>query len=153
MQRILTIVSAAVLILMGSSFVPTRPDFRVKTIVIDAGHGGKDPGTHGDNTREKEIALQVALQLGRIIQENMPDVKVVYTRKDDTFVELSERAAIANRSNADLFISIHCNSGPRAAKGTETYVLGQSKAESNLEVSKRENSVIVQEKDYLEKYD
>ncbi|WP_245705976.1 N-acetylmuramoyl-L-alanine amidase [Catalinimonas alkaloidigena] len=130
--------------------------FKVKTVVIDAGHGGHDPGNLGTGrykTREKDIALKIALELGRIIQENMPDVKVIYTRKDDRFIELSDRPAIANKNDADLFISVHCNSGPKAAYGTESFVMGNSNVPGNLEVAKRENSVILQESDYLEKYD
>ena len=100
---------------------------RIQTVVIDAGHGGRDPGALGKVSKEKDLNLAVALKLGNYIKENMPDVKVVYTRDSDKFVELSERAAIANRNNADVFISIHCNSteGTTTAHGAETFVLGE----------------------------
>lgn len=116
----------------------------IKTVVIDAGHGGKDPGAIGPGkTQEKDIALIVALKLGDYITKNYPDVKVVYTRKTDQFIELHERAEIANRNKADLFIAVHCNSSTNPeAYGTSTYVLGLHRTEANLEVAKRENGVI-----------
>lgn len=129
--------------------------FGIKTVVIDPGHGGKDPGALGYSTsREKDITLKVGLKLGQYIRENFPDVNVIYTRDKDVFVELHERAAIANRANADLFISIHCNSSPSpSAYGTEIYVLGLHKSEENLAVAKKENSVILMEDDYVDHYD
>jgi N-acetylmuramoyl-L-alanine amidase len=137
-----------------SSFTPLdKEQFKVKTVVIDAGHGGKDPGCHGKVSQEAKIALEVALELGRIINQHLPDVKVLYTREADKFVELHDRAAIANKAGADLFISIHCNSGPSHVNGTETYTMGLHTSEGNLEVAKRENSVILQENDYKENYD
>jgi len=127
---------------------------KVKTIVIDAGHGGKDPGCHGKKNKEKEITLSVALELARLIKAYQKDVKVILTRDDDTFVELNDRAGIANKNHADVFISIHCNSEPsKHIEGTETYCMGLHTSEGNLEVAKRENSVITLEKNYLEKYD
>ena len=125
------------------------------TLVIDAGHGGKDPGAAGRKSKEKNINLAVALELGRLVAKNCPDVKVVYTRKTDVFVELDERARIANKTKADLFISIHVNStaarvGPQ---GTETYTLGMHRAADNLEVAKRENSVITLESNYEQRYE
>lgn len=125
------------------------------TVVIDAGHGGKDPGAIGRKTQEKTINLNVALELGRLIKANHPDVKVVYTREKDVFVELSERANIANRAKADLFISIHTNAtaakvGPQ---GAETYTLGMHRAAENLAVAKRENAVITLESNYDERYE
>ena len=125
------------------------------TVVIDAGHGGKDSGAVGKVAKEKNINLAVALKLGELIAANCPDVKVVYTRKTDVFVELDERANIANRAKADLFISIHTNAtaakvGPR---GAETYTLGMHRAADNLAVAKRENSVITLESDYQQKYE
>ncbi len=129
---------------------------RVKTVVIDPGHGGKDPGAVSKNRKyyEKNITLSVALKLGNMIKQAYPDVKVVYTRSTDKYVELSQRAAIANRNKADLFISIHVNSAKATqARGTETFVMGTHKSEDNFEVCKTENSVIVIEDDYQTKYE
>lgn len=128
-------------------------DYKIKTVVIDAGHGGHDPGTSGKSSKEKDIALAVSLKLGGYIEEYLPDVKVIYTRKDDRFIELRERAAIANRNKADVFISIHANavSKPSIA-GTETYVMGMHVTERNFEVAKRENAVILLEENYEEAY-
>lgn len=125
------------------------------TVVIDAGHGGKDPGAKGSIVNEKEINLAVALKLGRLIEDNHSDVRVVYTRKTDRFIELDERANIANRNKADLFISIHTNSVKRGstARGTETYTLGLARSEENLEVAMRENSAILLEDNYQQKYE
>lgn len=127
------------------------------TIVIDPGHGGHDTGALGFFSKEKDINLNIALELGRLIEQNMTDVKLVYTRKTDKFIALDERANIANRNKADLFISIHTNSTVAGKKGTqirgtETYTLGMHRAAENLEVAKRENSVITLENDYEEKY-
>ncbi len=133
----------------------------VKTIVIDAGHGGQDAGAVGAKHKEKDIALSVALKLGKMIQENFPDVKVVYTRDADYFVEVYKRPQIANKAKADLFMSIHCNSSkarigttPKQSlpKGFETFAMGLSKGAQNLEVVKRENGVILGEKNYMENY-
>ena len=120
---------------------------KIQTIVIDAGHGGKDTGALGKLTTEKALNLAVALKFGDYIKENLPDVKVIYTRDKDKFVELSERAAIANRNNADVFVSIHCNSTDVAnsANGAETFVMGESKNEANLNVAKKENAAILLE--------
>ncbi len=118
-------------------------------VVIDAGHGGNDPGCNGGTSKEKEVTLAIALKLGKLIEDSLKGVKVIYTRKTDKFIELSERSNIANKNNADLFISIHCNANDnKEASGTETYVMGLHKTESQLQVSKRENSVIKLEKDY-----
>lgn len=126
----------------------------IHKIVIDPGHGGSDPGTLGSRTREKDIALSIALKLGNFIRNNYPDVEVIFTRKDDKFVALDERTTIANASKADLFISIHCNSNPsKSPYGTETYVLGLHKSEDNLDVAMRENAVITYEQDYSSKYE
>ena len=123
-------------------------------VVIDAGHGGKDPGAIGKTIREKNINLGIALKLGALIKENNPDVKVVYTRDRDIFVELQQRANIANRAKADLFISIHTNASTnRSAYGTETYTLGLARTEENLRVAKRENSVILLEDDFSKRYE
>jgi len=126
---------------------------KVKTVCIDAGHGGHDPGCHGVNTHEKNVALSIALKLGKLIETHFPDVKVVFTRKTDVFIELHRRAEIANQADADLFISIHCNSGPPEASGSETFALGLHKSEANLAVAKRENEAVLLEKDYKANYD
>lgn len=129
----------------------------VTTIVIDAGHGGHDAGCSGKahGAREKTIALQLALGLGDQIQRSYPDLKVIYTRDRDVFVPLHERAAIANRAQADLFISIHCNAMPSSSKvaGSETYVMGLHTAQHNLDVAKRENAAIRLERDTEQHYD
>ncbi len=133
---------------------PKAPEFRLKRIVIDAGHGGKDPGTVGAISKEKDVALKVALQVGKYIEELMPGVEVIYTRKTDVFLELKERSNIANRNKADLFISIHCNAAPsKAAYGTETFVMGTKNFEANFDIVKRENSVILLEENYKENYE
>ncbi|MGQ9846962.1 MAG: N-acetylmuramoyl-L-alanine amidase family protein [Bacteroidales bacterium] len=126
----------------------------VKTIVIDAGHGGKDPGAVGNNLKEKDITLSIALKLGELIKKYFSDVKVVYTRSNDEFVELFKRAKIANNAKADLFISIHVNSNKKPEpRGAETYVMGLSKSNDNLDVAMTENAVILKEDDYKNQYD
>ncbi|HEY3402067.1 MAG TPA: N-acetylmuramoyl-L-alanine amidase [Ohtaekwangia sp.] len=129
-------------------------DFKLRTVVIDAGHGGKDPGTVGKKLKEKDVVLKIALKVGEYIEKNVPNVKVIYTRKTDKFIELHERAAIANRNKADLFISVHANAvtNPKVY-GTETWIMGLHKSEENLEVAKRENSVILLDENYQEHYD
>lgn len=124
------------------------------TLVIDAGHGGNDAGAIGKITKEKHINLNVALAFGRLVERNCSDVKVIYTRKTDVFIPLHTRADIANKNKADLFISIHTNSLPkgRISRGIETYTLGMHRAADNLEVAKRENEVILYEKDYKQRY-
>ncbi len=124
----------------------------IKTIVIDAGHGGKDPGCHGGFAHEKHVCLAIALRLGELIKAKYPDVKVIYTRDKDVFVELIERANIANRAKADLFICIHANAGSNVAYGTETYVLGLHRTEAQQKVAERENSIISLEDDKGAKY-
>lgn len=127
-------------------------DVKLDVVVIDPGHGGKDPGCNGALTNEKEVVLSIGLALGKKIKEKYPKVKVIYTRDTDEFIELSERASIANKANADLFICIHANSGPAAAYGVETYVMGLHKSEANLKVADRENSAIYLEDNYEDKY-
>lgn len=125
------------------------------TLVIDAGHGGHDAGAIGAFSNEKTINLRTALAFGKYVEKNCPDVKVIYTRKTDVFVTLKGRADIANKAKADLFVSIHTNAQPagyNTAKGMETYTLGMHRAKDNLDVAKRENSVILVEKDYKESY-
>ena len=124
------------------------------TLVIDAGHGGNDTGALGAITKEKIINLNVALAFGQLVERNCSDVKVIYTRKTDVFIPLHTRADIANRNKADLFISIHTNALPKGhiSRGMETYTLGMHRAADNLEVAKRENEVILYEKDYKQRY-
>ena len=127
--------------------------YRIKKVVIDAGHGGKDPGAVGKKAKEKDIALSISLKLGKYIEKNLIGVKVEYTRKKDVFIELFKRAEIANKKHADVFISIHVNSHTSSQPyGTATYVMGLDKSKENLEVAKRENSVILKEKGYLANY-
>ena len=127
---------------------------KVSVVVIDAGHGGKDPGAQGIKVNEKDVALGIALKLGGLIQKNIPDVKVIYTRETDVFVELFQRAEIANKNQADLFISIHVNSNPNSnPDGVETYFMGETKAKDNLELAKKENDVILIEDNYSSRYE
>ena len=125
---------------------------KLKTIVIDAGHGGHDPGCHGAQNNEKEVCLSMALKLGALIKERYPDIKIIYTRSTDVFVELAERAHIANRNNADLFICIHANAGSTTAYGSETYVLGLHRTDAQQKVAERENASIALEDDKGAKY-
>jgi N-acetylmuramoyl-L-alanine amidase len=132
----------------------SKSSSKVNTVVIDAGHGGKDPGTRGAYTKEKDVALSVALNSVERSKKRLPTSKFSSHSSTDVFIELGERSAFANRNNADLFISIHCNATPRSKSvhGTETFVMGLHKTEGNLEVAKRENSVILQETNYKQKY-
>ena len=165
-KKLLILFSLVACSIFWTSFSPKfTPVFTVKTIVIDAGHGGKDPGCHGSKYKEKDVALAVALKLGKYIEDNMKDVKVVYTRKTDVFIELQQRAEIANKAKADLFICIHCNSAcyrdkklkrdvcNDEAHGAETYVMGIKNEQGKLDVAKRENSAILLEDNYVKKYD
>ena len=124
------------------------------TLVIDPGHGGHDAGALGTISKEKNINLAVALRFGKYVEQNLPEVRVIYTRTKDVFIPLNERANIANRANADLFISVHTNALPagKVARGFETYTLGMHRAKDNLDVAMRENSVISMEKDYQQRY-
>ncbi len=124
----------------------------IQTVVIDAGHGGKDPGCHGASANEKNVCLSMALKLGEAIKRKFPEVKVIYTRDKDEFVELNDRAMIANKAKADLFICIHANSASPAAYGTETFVLGLHRTESQQKVADRENATIYLEADKGAKY-
>lgn len=125
---------------------------KIKTIVLDAGHGGKDPGA--GNGKEKKYALDITLKLGSKIEEKYKNIKVIYTRDKDVFVPLHERAAIANKNKADLFISIHCNANPHSTslRGTETYIMGLHKTQENLDLAKAENNVILYEDNYSKSY-
>ncbi len=139
-----TIVLGVVILLCGNVYA--QRGIKISTVVIDAGHGGKDPGALGKHSREKDIVLAIALKLGHYIKQNLPDVKVIYTRKTDRFVPLYKRAEIANKNHADLFISIHCNSSTSPKPyGAETFVLGLHKNEANLEVAQKENAAILYE--------
>ena len=130
---------------------------KLKTIVIDPGHGGKDPGTLGTkrySKYEKDIALSVSLKLGNYISNSFPDIKVVFTRKEDVFLELNERTRIANKSNADIFISVHCDGFTNSkAYGASVFVMGMSKLKANLDVAMRENAAMYLEDNYKQKYD
>ena len=130
-------------------------DYRIQKIVIDAGHGGRDGGCSGHLSGEKHVSLNIALMVGKTIETYYPDVQVIYTRTKDVFVPLNKRAEIANKNNADVFISVHCNFIPNASHidGSETYVLGLHRAEDNLAVAKRENAAIFYEENYKKNYD
>jgi N-acetylmuramoyl-L-alanine amidase len=143
-----------VFLLSASTTLNTAKLQGLKVVVIDAGHGGHDPGCQYGGAKEKLVTLAIAKRIGKYIQENMKDVKVIYTREDDRFVELWERAAIANRNGAGVFISVHCNANnKKTVCGTETYAMGLHKTEGNLEVARRENDVVLMENDYTERYD
>ena len=136
-------------ILCCSSMTATKP----YTVVLDAGHGGKDPGAVGAFSQEKNLNLTLVLKMGQLINEQYPDVNVVYTRNTDVFIPLQTRADIANKNNADLFISIHTNASEnKKSKGVETFILGNERAEKNLDVAMRENAVMKLESDYKTTY-
>ncbi|MDR1758772.1 MAG: N-acetylmuramoyl-L-alanine amidase [Bacteroidales bacterium] len=144
----------SVLFLLFSLSVLAQETNKMRTVVIDAGHGGHDTGCLGKKSKEKDINLSVALLIGNLITNYLEDVRVIYTRKTDDFVELYKRAQIANTHHADFFISIHCNAAKdHLAHGIETYVMGLHKSEANLEVAKKENSAILKEKNYANNYD
>ena len=132
----------------------TNP-YQIKTVLIDPGHGGHDPGCSGSDSREKHLALAIGLELEKLLTQKFPDIKVIMTRDEDVFIPLHKRAALANRNQADLFISIHCNfmPGSSATRGTETFVLGLHRAKENLDIAKRENAAILLEEDYEKNYD
>jgi N-acetylmuramoyl-L-alanine amidase len=131
------------------TFSQSKDKFKV---VLDAGHGGKDPGALKNGVKEKDVVLAVALKVGKLL-EKYKDIEVGYTRKTDVFIEVKDRSVIANKAKANIFVSIHCNSNDSSRPyGTETYVMGMSKDKSNMEVSKRENAVIFLEENYQEKY-
>ncbi|WP_428327396.1 N-acetylmuramoyl-L-alanine amidase family protein [Mucilaginibacter sp.] len=147
-----------ILISFSHCIAQTKPSFRFKTVVIDAGHGGKDPGAHGSYSLEKNVALAIAKKVDHLLKEDMPDVKVVMTRSTDKFVQLNKRADIANSIDANLFVSIHCNSSPEGTakiahkeKGVMLLVYGYHRKEEQLEAL-RENSSIYIEKDYKKNY-
>ena len=145
----LTLIMCSIMLLLSQMTVYGQEDFKV---VLDAGHGGKDPGRPAKNYSEKDIALSIVLKLGEKLKA-IDDLDVVYTRDKDVFVDLKERGRIANDADADLFVSIHCNAFHTQVDGTETYVLGLHANKQNFEVAKHENSVIFLEDDYQEKYE
>jgi N-acetylmuramoyl-L-alanine amidase len=146
------IVSFIIVLTFGSTQTITAQSNDGKfVVVLDAGHGGDDPGNLGNGHKEKDIALKIVLEVGKAL-EAKKDFKVIYTRKTDVFIELRERAAIANRADADLFVSVHCNSHSSQASGTETFVLGVANTKRNFDVAKKENEVIFLEKDYKKNY-
>ena len=151
-QRV--IAGCIALVTFCAAFAPTPPTL---TVVLDAGHGGKDPGNLGTgrySTTEKDITLDVALRIGQYIEENLPEVEVIYTRKDDSFPGLRDRVRIANDAQADLFISIHCDAFDNAgARGAGTYVMGMHKSEESLRVAMRENASMFSEEGYERNYD
>lgn len=145
----------ALLFINFTQFVYSQKKSEKFTVVLDAGHGGHDPGARGVVEDEKYIALDVVLRLGKLIEDHYGDkVNIIYTRRDDRFIELHERANIANRNKADFFISIHCNSARPTASGTETFVLGteQNRSDDNFSIVKKENSVILLEENHEERY-
>ncbi len=149
-------ISFLLLIVMLCAYKPLDQTalHKIKTITIDAGHGGKDVGASYGGAHEKDVTLALALKLGKELKVLMPDVNIVYTRNKDEFIELHERAGIANRKNADLFVSLHCNANKKIeVHGTETFSMGLHKSEGNLDVARRENSVILLENDYQEQYE
>jgi len=150
----LTALLIAITLLNSGRTYTAPPDSRVDVVVIDAGHGGHANGTHGKLLKEKDVALNIALKVGTYIEKNIPGVKVIYTRRDDRYLALDERADIANKNKADLFICIHANANPNTkAFGTETFVMGLHKDEGNLAIAQRENSVILMDENYEERYE
>ncbi|MCF4101617.1 N-acetylmuramoyl-L-alanine amidase [Gillisia sp. M10.2A] len=148
----LLVLLAVTLVLTSSSPAKYDPIKSQFVVVLDAGHGGKDPGNRGGGFEEKDIALNIILKVGKELQKN-PNIKVIYTRSTDVFIPLDKRAQIANDAKADLFVSVHCNAHNSQAYGTETFVLGLHRNQANFEVAKRENSVIFLEEDYHVTYD
>ena len=144
----------AFLLIFGSFKPLNEPSLKVDTVVIDPGHGGYDPGCRSHGVKEKDVVLAIGRKLGKYIKENLDDVEVIFTRKKDKFLELHERAEIANSNNADVFISLHVNAASLASvSGTETFAMGVHKSEANLKVAKRENSVVLMEENYEQHYE
>lgn len=148
MIRKIGLITLVLAVLAGVFSLVSFTEKKQFTVVIDAGHGGKDPGALGSSSYEKDIALAVALELGQLVKDSLENVEVIFTRKTDVFVELHKRAQIANDARADLFISIHCNSSTaKHAHGSETYIMGLHANERNMKVAQRENEVIAKEED------
>lgn len=144
----------ATIVCGGQVVAQQRNGKKLSTVVIDPGHGGKDPGAIGSKFREKNVVLSVALKLGKMIKDSLPELNVVYTRDKDVFVPLDKRAETAVKNSADIFISIHANSSSnKTVYGAETFLLGQHRSKENLEVAQKENSVITLEEDYTKKYE
>lgn len=153
MNNLLKTIFIVVVCFCFSKHAISQGGSKIETIVIDAGHGGKDPGALGKKSKEKDIALAVALKTGAYIEKNLPDVKVLYTREDDRFIPLHKRAEIANKNNADFFISIHCNALEiSTVTGAETYVMGLHKNDQNLNVAMKENAAILFEENAETEY-
>lgn len=151
-KRVLFIVFLAISANSKSMAMSLKNPDKPFIVVLDAGHGGHDPGNLGNGYREKDIVLKIVLEIGRIL-EKQPNFKVIYTRKTDVFIKLHERAPIANRADADLFVSVHCDAFTNNAYGAGTFVLGLHRSQANFEVAKRENEVIFLEDDYEENYE
>ncbi len=153
-KRLIAIFGILLMLFLAPAGLLADNEGRIRKVVIDAGHGGKDPGALGKHSREKDIALAIALKTGGYIEQYLPDVEVIYTRTKDEFIELHRRAQIANESQADLFISIHCNANNSSQPyGTETYVMGLHKSKANLDVAQKENAAILKEEDYQTEYE
>jgi len=144
----------ALFFILSSFSIGLKQSRLIHTIVIDAGHGGHDPGCQYYGVKEKDVALNIALLLGKRLELLLPDVKIIFTRKTDKFIGLYDRAAIANKLGASLFISLHCNSNKQKdVNGSETYAMGLHKVEESVEVAKKENEVIVLEENYTTRYE
>jgi N-acetylmuramoyl-L-alanine amidase len=153
LERLLSLFVVLILVFGINSTLFAQKGSKIRTVVIDAGHGGRDPGALGKKSKEKDIVLDVALKTGSYIKHNLPDVKVIYTRSKDEFIEVHRRATIANENNADVFISIHCNAvKDTRVYGAETFVMGEHRTEANLEVAKLENAAILLEDNNSEEY-
>ena len=155
MRNLVVPIGLSILLILAAFHPVGKESFGVTKIVIDPGHGGHDPGCLGSKSREKHLALAIGLELQTLLRQTFPDLNIIMTRDKDIFIPLYERAAIANRNKADLFISIHCNFMPGLARvrGSETYVMGLHTANHNLNVAKRENSSILREENYEKNYD
>lgn len=152
-ERLLLLFVVCALLILAPDGLMAQRGTKIRTVVIDAGHGGKDPGAIGKRSKEKNITLAVALQTGNYIKANLPDVKVIFTRTTDEFIELHRRAAIANENDADVFISIHCNASKNTTvSGAESYVMGEHRSKANLEVAKLENAAILLEENADDEY-
>jgi N-acetylmuramoyl-L-alanine amidase len=154
MKKFIQFTSVLFFLLVAGFHNPSNKSYKVKKIIIDAGHGGKDSGALGKISKEKDIALQIALELGKLIKKNMRDVNVLYTRQKDEFIPIYQRSNTANKNKADVFISIHCNATEKnkTSKGIEIFTMGLDKNSKNLAVTKRENAVILIENNHKKHY-